>query len=129
MDLAATFPPDTSTPAGARRFVGGALAHGCTAEQRDVVTLLTSELAANAVLHARTDFEVRIELGDDWITVAVVDDNPRRPVPASVSAEASSGRGLTLVESLAAQWGVEVVRGGKTIWFRVATGEARPAVS
>jgi anti-sigma regulatory factor (Ser/Thr protein kinase) len=124
MDLAATFPPDTSSPAGARRFVGGALATQCEAEQRDVVALLTSELAANAVLHARTDFEVRIHLGDDLITVEVVDDNPRTPVPADVPPDASSGRGLKLVQALAEKWGVEPVHGGKTIWFQVPTGSS-----
>lgn len=91
---------------------------------------MLSELATNAVQHARTAFEVAI-----WVTpqaeghavlVRVTDGATGCPVARDAPADASHGRGLRIVESLAAGWGVEVPQGrpGKTVWFKANVGPA-----
>jgi anti-sigma regulatory factor (Ser/Thr protein kinase) len=77
-----------------------------------------SELAANAVDHARTEFEVRILLGRR-LRVEVRDANPVLPIRHHVDAESERGRGLHLLDCVAAEWGIKVGRQGKTVWFEL----------
>lgn len=82
--------------------------------------LLVSELATNAVLHARSEFEVCLLLADRTLRVEVVDRNSRLPTPANVSPGAFSGRGLLLVEALSRSWGVRSHSDeGKALWFEL----------
>jgi anti-sigma regulatory factor (Ser/Thr protein kinase) len=112
------FEPETSEVIAARRFVSAALQEwGC---DPDDVALLVSELATNAVLHARSDFMVRVEAGHGRVRVEVFDRNSRLPTFAVVPPDAYSGRGLMLVQALASSWGVESHSdNGKTIWFEL----------
>lgn len=112
------FEPDTSQVLEARRFVSGVLTSwGCEA---DDAALLVSELATNAVLHARSEFTVRLQVDRGRIRVEVVDRNSRVPSFAVVPPDAHSGRGLMLVQALASAWGVEShADDGKTIWFEL----------
>ena len=47
----------------------------------DLLLLTTSELATNAVLHARTDFSVRVRVSDSQVRIEVSDGNIRMPQP------------------------------------------------
>jgi anti-sigma regulatory factor (Ser/Thr protein kinase) len=106
-----------------RRFVASTLATWQL--QSDDVALLVSELATNAVLHARSEFEVSLTAEPDRVRVEVSDGNSRVPSLAAVPVDAYSGRGLLLVQQLAQAWGVETAaRVGKTIWFEVALAAA-----
>jgi len=113
------FEPDASQVALARRFATAALdAWGLEA---DDIELLVSELATNAVLHARSDFCIRLMAFEDRVRVEVSDQNSRLPSFSVVPADAYSGRGLMLVQASAAAWGVEAhSEDGKTIWFEVS---------
>ena len=87
----------------------------------DEAGLLTTELAANAVLHARTDFDVVVHRAADGARVEVRDRSSVLPVFTAPSATAMSGRGLLLVQTLAAAWGSQVLPGGgKSVWFELA---------
>jgi anti-sigma regulatory factor (Ser/Thr protein kinase) len=115
----AVFTPDLHSPRAARSFVRRALdASGVSA---DLAVLLISELATNAVLHARTDFVVSVDIDERSVRVEVHDANERPPVIGHTPAEATSGRGLHLVQSLSSSWGVEGRPEGKTVWFEVPT--------
>lgn len=83
--------------------------------------LLASELATNAVLHARTPYEVVVStVGADGFRVAISDDDPTPPVAVALDSEdALNGRGVALVVSLAKRWGCEENAGGKTVWFEL----------
>lgn len=87
----------------------------------DDLPLLVSELATNAVLHARSDFEVVVARAANRLRVEVFDLNTRLPSFAVAPPDAYSGRGLLLLRELASAWGVQSHSDvGKTIWFEVA---------
>lgn len=105
----------------ARRFVEDQLAEAGLEHVADDAGLLVSELAANAVLHARTDFDVVLHRVPGGARVEVHDRSSVPPVFTPPSATAMSGRGLILVQTLAATWGSEVLPvGGKVVWFELA---------
>ncbi len=100
------------------------------------VALCVTELAANAVRHGEgRHMEVSVLLEDDAVTIAVADDGAP-PVPALTSrpvqldadldAQGVSGRGLTIVASLADAWGVDDADGGKRVWARLSCGSDSP---
>ncbi len=62
-------------------------------ETADAAELMISELATNCVQHARTDFELTIDL-QDQIRVEVRDTSRDRPLPRSPTPGEPSGRGL-----------------------------------
>jgi anti-sigma regulatory factor (Ser/Thr protein kinase) len=82
--------------------------------------LLTSELVTNAVLHAATPMCVTLHILPDRIRVDVADGNPSFPAIKEYARDAATGRGLTLFNTLASDWGVQAVEGGKIVWFEVA---------
>ncbi|MFF1921043.1 ATP-binding protein [Streptomyces sp. NPDC058221] len=100
----------------------------------DDVALLVAELAANAVLHGRVpgrDFELRLVYahGTGVVRIEVSDTHERWPELSAVEqpdADADGGRGLLIVEAVAARWGVsDRVGPGKTVWAE--TGPAGAA--
>ncbi len=100
--------------------------HWISAHLRDVpneatqcAALLTSELVTNAVLHAATPLCVTLHLMSDRIRVDVADGNPVVPSIKDYGADAATGRGLTLFNTLASDWGVQAVDGGKNLWFEL----------
>ena len=120
----AAFPAqDVSVPV-ARRFAVAALEEWGREDQVDAVALLAGELVANAVVHARTDFVVRVERLDGGLRVEVADRSAAEPVRRrDVGPDATNGRGLQLVEALSDRWGFEPsVEGGKVVWAEVEAG-------
>jgi hypothetical protein len=89
------------------------------AEVSECAALLTSELVTNAVLHAATPFTVTLHLMADRIRVDVADGSPVPPSIKDYATDAATGRGLTLFNTLASDWGVQPVIGGKIVWFEV----------
>ncbi len=96
----------------------------------DTAALLTGELATNAVLHARTEFEVRAWAGEGRVHVRVSDQRPERGlVPHDHRPYACTGRGLTLVEELAPSHGVHSTADRKTVWFELWPEPPAPPTS
>lgn len=85
----------------------------------EVAELLTSELATNAVMHARTTFTVTVTSARRAVRIAVRDGSVRLPRVRSPGPYELDGRGMTLVANLAPRWGVDPVRGGKVVWFEL----------
>jgi anti-anti-sigma factor len=113
--------PTPTAAAAARDFVRQVCRYwelalpATTAVERAV--LLADELVTNAVVHARTDLRLRLELRGDRLHIAVHDDNPRLLRLVAPSVEAEGGHGLWLVERLARAWGVHRHPGdGKVVW-------------
>ena len=106
-----------STPV-ARHWVAAHL-RDLPADVTGCAALLTSELVTNAVLHAATPMCVTLHILPDRIRVDVADGNPRFPSIKEYGTDAATGRGLTLFNTLASNWGVQAVDGGKIVWFEL----------
>jgi anti-sigma regulatory factor (Ser/Thr protein kinase) len=82
----------------------------------DTAALATSELVTNALLHARTPILVLAEYDHDTLTVAVQDGEAILPTLLSPDSEREGGRGIAIIDRLAAIWGVQRTRLGKMVW-------------
>jgi len=117
-------PADRSSPARARRFIRETL--GPYVSNLDVVELCISELVANAVLHAHTGCEVVLDVGPAAVRIEVRDYAPARlPQKRDFDRTAVTGRGLHLIDTLTEDWGVDVDRDSKSVWFVVTADRAR----
>ena len=111
---------DPRSAGDARRFVAGTLQPWELGPLVDTVTLLTSELVTNAVVHAGTEVDVVVRLTCAIARVEVTDRSELVPTPRHSGLEDDSGRGLALVQALARRWGTSrQPGGGKTVWFEV----------
>ncbi len=106
-----------STPV-ARHWIAAHL-RDLPSEVTGYAALLTSELVTNATLHAATPMCVTLHILPDRIRVDVADGNPAIPSLKEYGRDAATGRGLTLFNTLASNWGVQVVEGGKIVWFEL----------
>lgn len=83
-----------------------------------VAVLLTSELVTNAVAHeASKTVTLAITCSCGQLRVDVHDTSSSWPVLADAPADAEAGRGLMLVASLSAEWGVYRTPAGKAVYF------------
>ena len=116
-------PPAPDSTSRARAAVRRTLTDWQLEHLVDTVTLLVSELTTNVVLHARTEFEVRVERHGDLVRVTVLDRSPRRAARRRYGLQAGTGRGLGLVETLSVAWGCGPAEGGwtKAVWFEIST--------
>jgi PAS domain S-box-containing protein len=118
------FPAEPLGVRQGRRFVRDCLV-GLDDDLVDTVELLACELMTNCLLHAQTPFEVRLWGNASRVHVRVSDGAlGRTPVTRAHSLEDTSGRGLQLVEELAAYYGVDRDCRSKTVWFEVWAHEA-----
>jgi putative methionine-R-sulfoxide reductase with GAF domain/anti-sigma regulatory factor (Ser/Thr protein kinase) len=116
------FACDPSSVPAARRFIGECVEQLGLASL-PLVQLLVSELATNAVVHARSCFDVTVEKSAGGCArVEVRDFGGGTPRLLDREPIAVSGRGLQIVASLARSWGVEQrpAGTGKSTWFTVA---------
>ncbi|MEV2252071.1 ATP-binding protein [Streptomyces sp. NPDC050147] len=102
------------------------------------VALVVGELTANAVQHGRVpghDFGLRIALdaAEGLVRIEVADaaSEKRPPVGPPLSCpDGESGRGLLMVDVLAARWGSAPRRPlGKTVWAEVPVPVVSPGMS
>lgn len=110
------FGPDLTSVPAARAFVRSCLDD---VNQVETIVLLVSELATNAVIHARTPFEVSVGRTEDCVRVSVADANSAAPVLRDATSDDTSGRGLQIVSALADEWGTDLQHDGTRIWFKV----------
>ena len=111
------FQPESASVRAARKFaVGAPEAEGVDA---GALELAVSELASNAVLHARTPFVVLVERITDGVRVSVSDGDPTLPRVRQVDAATITGRGMAIVEALSRHLEVVTSPGGKTVRFEL----------
>ena len=117
--------PDPEAVAGTRCFTRErAAALGADEEAQASAALLVSELMTNVVLHARTSALVDVTGHGDCICVSVTDGSPMQPLLSGLRPIEVNGRGMWLVNDMAATNGVEcddaIAPGGKRVWFTIA---------
>jgi len=130
IETSVSLPAEPASAAVARRFVRDALGEWEAEELIDTAVLLTSELVTNALLHARSAPDLTIRLVDGLLRVSVTDDTPVVPTRKRYGAEAATGRGLLLIETMARAWGSDPSTAGKVVWFELASvdeGRSRSA--
>lgn len=109
---------DAVSVAVARDFVRVRLARHELWELVEDLSLVVSELATNAVVHAVTPFAVQL-VGNDRSVRLTVSDASSGEVARRRSATLldPGGRGLVIVGRLSQEWGVTAaVGGGKSVW-------------
>ncbi|MFF5968305.1 ATP-binding protein [Streptomyces collinus] len=113
-----TFPRQPNSVSQAREFVHAALVDWKLSDLADAAEVVTSELATNAVQHARCGaYRVTLRrLGDDCVRVAVIDRSRAKPEMAKADDDMEHGRGLALVAAMSARWGTEPLDWGKRVW-------------
>lgn len=90
--------------------------------------LVASELLTNSLQAGAHEVSVELEMHRASVRIGVTDDARGRPVPRTVDADATSGRGLALVVALGLEWGTEIrseVPRRKTVWAVVPAAAAR----
>jgi anti-sigma regulatory factor (Ser/Thr protein kinase) len=111
---------DPAAVAVARQFLRRTLADWQVGEElTDDATLCLSELVTNAIIHSYSGCVVRVVLHDGVLTTTVRNWDPA-PAP-SVAAVADPlqvhGRGLQVVDAVAARWGHRLDPEGASVWF------------
>lgn len=125
-EVSARFDPEHDAPRAARRFVTDVLrrwGHGLPLVED--AQLVATELATNAVVHARSQFRLAVRPHGSGVRLSVGDDSSATPTMQEPDPLSTSGRGLYLVATIAAQWGVEPTPGGKTVWAELQPPDAR----
>ena len=83
----------------------------------DDVMLAASELAANAVQHGGGPVDLHVHAGADAVTIEIGDTNIERyPEVRRLPVFSVSGRGMSIVDSIAEHWGVTVRPSAKSVW-------------
>lgn len=114
-----TFAGVPASVSAARRFAAGLLAEWSAEDAEWTASQLVSELATNAVLHARSDFDLELTFDGVELVISVSDRSALPPVRRHFGEQSTTGRGLTLLTRLSRDWGVVQTRGGKTVWCSV----------
>jgi anti-sigma regulatory factor (Ser/Thr protein kinase) len=115
-----SLPAEPQSAGRARRYVCEALTDLRYADVVDVAELLVSELVTNALLHAGTDVRLRVIPDVERVRIEVADRSPIPVVLRRARGTATTGRGLALVDALAAHWGSRIEPDGKIVWFELA---------
>jgi anti-sigma regulatory factor (Ser/Thr protein kinase) len=117
-------PRDPSSVGTARRFIEArASAWSFPRWATEQLVLIGSELVTNAVLHARTDLTLTLELDAGRARISVKD---RSQAPATLRhyrTDALTGRGLGVVAALSDSWGISAAPDGKVVWAEVAAAD------
>ena len=113
-----------AAPAEARRRVRDAIRSWQVPVDLDAALLLTSELVTNAIRHeagqGAQPVVLAIASSRGRLRVDVHDTSRSLPAVAEVPADAETGRGLLLVETLSDEWGFYRTPAGKAVYFTLA---------
>lgn len=115
--LSADFSPDIEAPRRVRALLRSMLSDlqfGGDLTER--LTLVASELAANAVLHAQTPFRLLVQPRTASVWIAVED---RDPLKTRLGVVGRAPHGLGLIAGLALRWGVTPRKTGKVVWAEI----------
>jgi anti-sigma regulatory factor (Ser/Thr protein kinase) len=118
-----------AAPAEARRRVRDAIRSWQVPVDLDAALLLTSELVTNAIRHEAGQgaqvVVLAIASSRGRLRVDVHDTSRSLPAVAEVPADAETGRGLLLVETLSEEWGFYRTPAGKAVYFTLAFEPAK----
>jgi anti-sigma regulatory factor (Ser/Thr protein kinase) len=117
-----TLPLDLRSVAAARALLRQAVRDTADAPDDvpvDDAVLMLSELITNAVRHTNGVLRVDISLSNNTLRVTVIDDAPDLPVIRPPCDDATQGRGMQIIDTLADRWGATREHPLKTVWFEI----------
>lgn len=83
---------------------------------------MTSELVTNAHRYGRGLIELWLTLSAGEVRLEVLDRSPHEPQRRDPDVDAEGGRGLVIVDAIAAQWGVVRLGEAKSVWVLIPVG-------
>ena len=102
----------------ARKLLRDALADPIYADQLDDAQLAVTEIVTNVVLHTDSDLVMTLRAEHGRVCVQIRDDSPVMPIERNHDAEATTGRGISLVRQVTSAYGAEALTcGSKIVWF------------
>ncbi|MDP9101777.1 MAG: PAS domain S-box protein [Actinomycetota bacterium] len=117
-----SLPPEPHSAGRARRFLAELLVEMGRADWLESALLAVSEVVTNSVLHARTSLTVTASVDQQRLLVEVRDESPALPSERHYDATATTGRGMTLIQSVTDSYGVSHHPRGKGVWFVIGDG-------
>ena len=116
------FPPSSSSPAAARRFVESAMTAWGHRHRTDDAVLIVSELVTNSIEYSSTAaVVVDLACTNGMVYLAVSDTATNNlPVLRRPGQGTHAGRGLRIVSASATWWGVTASSATKTVWAELA---------
>lgn len=120
----AVFPPRLMCSGSARDFVRETCQEwGLHLIVREALCV-ASELVVNAIEHARTELDLRLELRANALTIAVRDGSSRLAALRQGRQGPPAGYGLQIISDLARSWGCAPdLGGGKITWATLGVGK------
>ena len=122
-DVTAVLPPLAASASLARDLVTEHCQLWGVEALRDDLSLVVTELVANAIRHAGTDVIVRLYRLESGMRLEVADGSTRPLRPRSATLLDEGGRGLLLVDALSTRYGVEAEPHGKRVWAELHVDE------
>jgi anti-sigma regulatory factor (Ser/Thr protein kinase) len=123
-------PRSPSSVGAARRFIAArTAAWAFPAPVPDQLVLIGSELVTNAVLHARSELTLTLELREDRVRISVKDRSKAPPTLRHYRPDALTGRGLGVVAALSDRWGASTAPDGKVVWAELRANGDHPAAA
>jgi MEDS: MEthanogen/methylotroph, DcmR Sensory domain len=116
---ARTFEMAYGAPRAARHFVVETLRSWGDRALTDDAAIIPTELAANAVVHARSGFTVAVTRSADAVRISVRDDSPVSSADGDAPLAPSPGHDLGVVAAVASRWAVDPLAGGKMVWAEI----------
>ena len=123
MDEEVTLPDGPEGASFARRAMArAAVLWRLDQDLTETALLLVSELTTNAIRHGTPPVRLSLRLERDRLRVEVTDSSPALPELDYPGPDQVGGRGLQIVQLLAARWGASASprRLGKTVWFELS---------
>ena len=112
----------------ARRLVEHALTSWSLGHRLDDALIVTTELVENALEHTKAAGELCLTRLPGRVRIEVTDSSSELPVVHELNLASRRGRGLWMVQAIAAAWGAESISDGKTVWAELDTaGDGRRA--
>src|SRR5206468_1737660 len=115
-----TLPTDVTAPRLARRFVADTVTSWGAHDLVETAKLLASELVTNALRHAGGARLLVVQENADCIRLEVVDHGRGGARRRSPRIDDIGGRGLVLVEAMAARWGASPSNGAHVVWCEMS---------
>ena len=120
----------SASPRDARKFCSEQLRDhlGSTRQADDIVDaaeLIVSELITNAINASCSCTELTLSCEGESLRIAVGDDRSGQPLLKAPTEREEHGRGLAIVDALAASWGVVArAEDGKQVWAELTLPSA-----